>query len=341
MLDEWLTLNLSCPRDGQELERINDELVCPAEHHFPVVDGIPVLLMGDIDPTLHVLTSSIAAARQQKRTDGHLFLETLGIDGDQRRAVLEDFLNDASEIDPAINYLIAHTNGTLYKHLVGRLPAYPIPEIDLPEGNDGYFLDVGCSWGRWSMAAARKGYLPVGIDPSLGAVMAGRRAARRLGLDIKWVVGDARYLPFKDSVFDVVYSYSVLQHFRLEDLKAALGETRRILKPNGCVQIQLANQYGIRSLYHQMRRGFRAPRGFEVRYLKPKTIKALFSQSDYRTEIRSDCYFGLGLQKSDSYLMPLWKRVLLLGSELLKKMSHRLTALRLVADSVFLIASPR
>ena len=44
--------------------------------------------------------------------------------------------------------------------------------LDLPRGP---LLDIGCSWGRWSLAAARKGYSVVGIDPSLGAVMAARR----------------------------------------------------------------------------------------------------------------------------------------------------------------------
>ena len=36
-------------------------------------------------------------------------------------------------------------------------------------------LDLGSSWGRWSIAAARKGYSVVGLDPSLGAVLAARR----------------------------------------------------------------------------------------------------------------------------------------------------------------------
>ena len=35
-------------------------------------------------------------------------------------------------------------------------------------------LDIGCSWGRWSLAAAARGYDAVGIDPSLGAIMAAR-----------------------------------------------------------------------------------------------------------------------------------------------------------------------
>ena len=46
------------------------------------------------------------------------------------------------------------------------------------------------------MSAAKKGYRAVGIDPSLGAVMAARRVARQLGLEIKCIVGDARFLPF-------------------------------------------------------------------------------------------------------------------------------------------------
>ena len=66
--------------------------------------------------------------------------------------------------------------------------------------------------GRWSIAAARKGFSVVGIDPSLGAVMAARRIAKELNLDIKYLVADGRFLPFRERQFKVAYSYSVLQH---------------------------------------------------------------------------------------------------------------------------------
>ena len=44
------------------------------------------------------------------------------------------------------------------------------------------------------MAASRKGYLPVGLDPSLGAVLAAKRLAKRLHLPFHGVV-HIGYLP--------------------------------------------------------------------------------------------------------------------------------------------------
>ena len=91
------------------------------------------------------------------------------------------------------------TNGLLYRHLVGKLTRAPIPILSLPEGAGRILLDVGCSWGRWSIAGAQQGYLAVGIDPSLGAVLAAKRLAGRFGLQAAFVVGDATALPFAKS----------------------------------------------------------------------------------------------------------------------------------------------
>src|SRR2546421_318531 len=122
-VDPWCLSNLVCPRDHQVLREVDSQLVCPAAHRYPVVDGVPVMLLGELD-------------------------------------------------------------------------SYPIPELRLPAGDGRRLIDVGCSWGRWSIAAARKGYRVVGIDPSLGAIIAARRVSESLGLPIRYVVGDARYLPF-------------------------------------------------------------------------------------------------------------------------------------------------
>ena len=65
-----------------------------------------------------------------------------------------------------VAYLVAATNGFMYLHLLGKLSEYPIPDLRLPEGNGTPLLDVGCNWGRWSIAAARKGYAATGVDPS-------------------------------------------------------------------------------------------------------------------------------------------------------------------------------
>src|SRR6187402_1499218 len=65
-------------------------------------------------------------------------------------------------IDPVVAFLVAATNGLLYRHLIGQLTSYPIPDLALPPGNGRPLLDVGCSWGRWTMAAAARGYDAIG-----------------------------------------------------------------------------------------------------------------------------------------------------------------------------------
>src|SRR5204862_87976 len=77
-------------------------------------------------------------------------------------------------------------------------------------------------WGRWCFAAARRGYVPIGIDPSLEAIAAGRRIARQLGVDAHFLVADARRLPFRDDAVDVAFSYSVFQHFAKANVQPAL-----------------------------------------------------------------------------------------------------------------------
>jgi ubiquinone/menaquinone biosynthesis C-methylase UbiE len=86
---------------------------------------------------------------------------------------------------------------------------------------------------RSARAAAKKGYLPVGLDPSLGAILAAKRVANGLGLPFHGVVGDARFLPFRAGSFDVVFSYSVLQHFSKRDARTALEDIRRVLHADG------------------------------------------------------------------------------------------------------------
>jgi SAM-dependent methyltransferase len=313
-------------------------LHCKSGHKFPVVQGVPVLIRNDVPHTIWMAEASLKLAEQAaegKRTDA-FFVETLGLSPAQRDSV-RALAASASpgQFDPVVAYLVSATNGIAYAHLIGNLDRYPIPEIALPTGSGGYLLDIGCSWGRWSIAAARKGYVPVGLDPSLGAVLAAKRLSAQLGTPYFGVVADARHLPFREESFDAVYSYSVLQHFAKADAIQALREAKRVSKAKALLLVQMASAWGVRSFQHQLRRRFREPRGFEVRYWTPAEVKAQFTKLFGAVEVFPDCYFGLGLQKSDMQFMPVSTRTIIRASEALKAVARTVPPIKGLADSLF------
>jgi SAM-dependent methyltransferase len=178
----------------------------------------------------------------------------------------------------------------------------------------------------------------VGIDPSLGAIKAAQRVARELGVNANFIVADARFLPFRDRTFDSIYSYSVIQHFSRDDAAKVAAEIGRALKLGGRATIQMPTRYGLRCLYHQARRRFREANGFEVRYWRLRELKRLFESTVGSTDFSADCFFGIGLQKSDLGLMPPSLRAVTRASEALKSMTHTVPALVHAADSVFVRA---
>jgi SAM-dependent methyltransferase/uncharacterized protein YbaR (Trm112 family) len=336
LIDPWLLEHLVCPRDASALTLVNGALACREGHAYPVVDGIPVMLLDDVRQTFGAAASSLARARGEKIDDRapDLYLESVEISDAEKRGVIE-LAARHPQVDPVVAYLVAATNGLLYKHLIGQLTTYPIPDVALPPGNGRPLLDVGCSWGRWTLAAATRGYDAVGIDPSLGAVMAARRVARQLGVPARFVVGDARHLPFAPGTFATVFSYSVIQHFSRDDAARAVAEIGRVLDRDGVARVQMPTRYGIRCLYHQLRRGFGDGSGFEVRYWLLRDLQRMFSERIGPSAFEVDGYFGIGLQQSDRHLMTPFRRLVLRASSMMTAASRRVSWLINIADSVY------
>lgn len=338
-VDPWLLERLVCPRDQMSLTLSQGSLACERDHRYPVIDDVPVMLVDDAPPTFEQATAALGRAGDDALDPRarQFHLETVGISDEQKRGVLE-LLARGSSIDPVVAYLVAATNGLMYRELVGRLSAYPIPDIPIPPGS-GVLLDVGCSWGRWTIAAQRRGYSAVGIDPSLGAVLAARRVARQLGVAARFVVGDARYLPFATGQFDRVFSYSVIQHFSRADAGAAIAEIGRVLRGGGQSRVQMPTRYGVRCLYHRVRRGFSDGAGFDVRYWSLAELRELFGSRIGDTTLDVDCYFGIGLQESDAALMSGPRRAVLRASATLKAAQQSLRFLIHAADSVYVAST--
>jgi len=287
------------------------------------VEGIPILLLGEMEQT---------------HEEGKRALEAAESPEADRQA------NSSSlrpgQIDPFVSEIIAATNGSLYRYLVGNLTDYPIPNLRLPAGAGKLFLEIGCNWGRWCVAAARMGYRPVGIDPSLKGIRAAKKVAQQLGIEAHYLVADGRRLPFPDVVFEQVFSYSTLQHLSKANTRATLLEVRRVLRPGGKCLIQMPNVFGIRCLYHQARRGFRETRDFEVRYWTPGELISSFALALGPSRIFVDGYFTLNPQVSDLRFLPAKYRAIVRASEALRKLSDVFSPLAYLADSLY-IASTR
>lgn len=63
-------------------------------------------------------------------------------------------------------------------------------------------LDVGCGTGRHAIELTRRGYTVTGIDLSATQIQRAQEKATEAGLEIDFVVGDARQIPFQDA-FDM------------------------------------------------------------------------------------------------------------------------------------------
>ena len=329
-MDDWLKNNLVCPRDLNKLQRSDNDLVCSAGCNYPIIDGIPIMLLEEVFPThlSHTLSTlaKVSASRMSSQFI-HISKEF------QEKPGIEILEKDG--IHPYVQKAIAATCGRLYKPVVGKLTRYPIPEIRLPQGSGEIFLDIGSNWGRWSIAAAKKGYNPVGIDPSLDALLAARQISRQLNMSARYIVADARYLPFASSCFDVVFSYSVLQHFSKENARQTLTSVSRVLKPKGTCLIQMPNTYGLHNLYNQVRRAFSEFKQFDVRFWNLRELRDTFTEIIGPTSLFVDGYFGLGIQKSDIDLLPLKYRLVVHASEILRMMSEKIQWMKYFADSIY------
>jgi 2-polyprenyl-3-methyl-5-hydroxy-6-metoxy-1,4-benzoquinol methylase len=316
-LSPWVADRLVCPHDGLPLSRSATTLQCPRGHAHRIVNGIPIIFRDDVEETHWHATQA-----REAPDEGYPSSSTHGV---------SDYVQSA----------ISATGGYMYRPVVGRLTEYPIPAMRLAPGRGRTLLDLGCNWGRWSIAAARAGYRVVGIDPSLPAVQAAYDVAKQLGVQADFVVGDARYLPFADDTFDTVFSYSVLQHFSKSDVRQTLADCARVLHADGLSLIQMANGLGLRSLFHQAKRRFREPKLFQVRYWTPRELEDTFSSLIGPSTTSIDGFLTLNAQPDEAHLLPARYRIVVGVSEAFRSIGQHVPQLRYVADSLYVESQKR
>ncbi|AKT39661.1 class I SAM-dependent methyltransferase [Chondromyces crocatus] len=101
-------------------------------------------------------------------------------------------------------------------------------------------LEVGCGTGLLLARIQSFARTASGVDLSPGML----ERARARGLDVQ--EGSATSLPFPDASFDVACSFKVLAH--VEDIRGALAEMARVVRPGGHVLAEFYNPWSFRGL---------------------------------------------------------------------------------------------
>lgn len=114
----------------------------------------------------------------------------------------------------------------------------------LSHGHD--VLEIGCGTGMILKEIAPVARRAVGIDISRGML----QQAEARGLDV--LEGSATALPFADESFDFAYSFKVLAH--VEDIRTAMSEVARVLRPGGRAALEFYNRKSLRYLIKRLKR---------------------------------------------------------------------------------------
>jgi ubiquinone/menaquinone biosynthesis C-methylase UbiE len=112
-------------------------------------------------------------------------------------------------------------------------------------------LEVGAGTGLVTLPLARHGLPVQALDVSLGMLQRLVHKARKGGLRVPAVVGDATRLPFRDDSVDGVAMRHVLH--LVSNWEAALAEVARIVRPEGRFVVSITDYTG---LYHAMQARF-------------------------------------------------------------------------------------
>jgi ubiquinone/menaquinone biosynthesis C-methylase UbiE len=99
--------------------------------------------------------------------------------------------------------------------------------------NPGWAVDIGCGTGRAFIPLAEAGFQVVGVDPVIRGLQFGRERARLSRMPAFPLQASATRLPLKSASISYVLAIGTLFHLSITEVKDALQEIRRILRPDG------------------------------------------------------------------------------------------------------------
>jgi len=102
-------------------------------------------------------------------------------------------------------------------------------------------LEVGCGLGGFCIHIAKEDGESIGLDISRSAIQKAKDLVKQFNVqnNIEFIIGDARFVPFKDQSYNIVICSETLEH--VEDYEQAFNEIVRVVENSGHIGITVPN----------------------------------------------------------------------------------------------------
>lgn len=152
--------------------------------------------------------------------------------------------------------------------------------------NVNRILDLGCGSGRHTIYLVGEGFDVYGFDISEQAINKTRSSLQAKGLNAHLFVGSMyEQLPFEDNFFDAVICIRVLHHGTIDNIRGAISEIERVLKPGGFVYVTVRKRI---SKEKRLRHKYIAPRTYVPLEGNEKgVVHYLFNKELFRKEFKN------------------------------------------------------
>lgn len=233
---EFKGVEICCPRCRADLGWAGADRTVLRCHgcsqSYPVVCGIPDLRVFP-DPYITIPDDHAKGRRIAERADGLSFAE-----------LIDFYYGVTSAVPPehARQYKRGLLSGEAKaRAALGGWEAVMAKRGAAPQGRR--LLEIGCGTGPLLVAAGSR-YAPVvGVDLAFRWLVMGKKRLAEAGIDPPLICACAEALPFPDGQFDYVVADSVIE--LVEDQRAALSESTRVLGEDGAMFLATPNRFSL------------------------------------------------------------------------------------------------
>ncbi|WP_214416345.1 class I SAM-dependent methyltransferase [Sphaerisporangium fuscum] len=140
--------------------------------------------------------------------------------------------------------------------------------------------DLGCGPGHVAAWLAARGATTVGIDLSPGMVAVGRREYP----EVEFREGDLVALPAEDGEFGSAVAFYSIIHIHPDDLRRAVGEAYRVLRPSGLLLVS----FHVGSEVRHVEELWGQKVDVDFRFLDPSHVAGLLEEAGFAVEMRME-----------------------------------------------------